>query len=73
MLSTEPQSHMRLGFCWMGMFILSDKITQIKVLFDGRERAYDYACQTLDVDNMMDHSYADVFTVSEAEVDQYIY
>lgn len=54
------------------MFILSDKERQIKVLLDGRGRAYDYACQTLGVDNMMHHSYSDVFTVSEADVYEYI-
>lgn len=51
---------------------LSDKEKQIKVLLGGRGRAYDYACQTLSVDNMMHHSYADVFTVSEADVYDYV-
>ena len=54
------------------MMNLSDKEKQIKVLLGGRGRAYDYACQTLGVDNMMHHSYADVFTVSEADVYEYI-
>ena len=54
------------------MMNLSDKEKQIKVLLGGRGRAYDYACQTLGVDNMMHHSYADVFTVSEADVYDYI-
>ena len=52
--------------------ILSDKETQIKMLLGGRGRAYDYACQALGVDNMMHHSYADVFTVSEADVYDYV-
>lgn len=54
------------------MMNLSDKEKQIKVLLGGRGRAYDYACQTLGVDNMMHHSYADVFTVSEADIYDYI-
>ena len=54
------------------MMNLSDKEKQIKVLLGGRGRAYDYACQTLGVDNMMHHSYADVFTVSEADVYDYV-
>ena len=51
---------------------MANKETQIKELLGGRGRAYDYACQTLGVDNMMHHSYADVFTVSEADVYEYI-
>ena len=54
------------------MIILSDKETQIKVLLEGRGRVYDYACQTLGVNNMMHHSYKEVFTVSEADVYEYI-
>ena len=54
------------------MMNLSDKEKQITILLGGRRRAYDYACQTLGVDNMMDHSYADVFTVSEADVYDYV-
>lgn len=56
----------------MGILILENKEKQIEILLEGRGRAYDYACQTLGVDNMMHHSYADVFTVSEAEVYEYI-
>lgn len=51
---------------------MSDKETQIKVLLEGRGRVYDYACQTLGVNNMMHHSYKEVFTVSEADVYEYI-
>lgn len=51
---------------------MRDEVTQIKVLLGSRGLAYDYACQTLDVDNMMHHSYGDVFTVSEADVYEYI-
>lgn len=51
---------------------MSDKDTQIKILLEGRGRAYDYACQTLGVNNMMHHSYGDVFTVSEEDVYEYI-
>lgn len=51
---------------------MSDKEKQIKILLGGRGRAYDYACQILGVDNMMYHSYAGVFTGSEAEFYEYI-
>ena len=40
--------------------------TQIKVLLYGNP--LQFACETLGVPNMRNHSYADVFTVSRAEV-----
>lgn len=43
-----------------------DKETQIKILLYGN--AFRFACETLDVKNMYDHSYSEVFTVSKEEV-----
>ncbi|MCJ1907652.1 hypothetical protein [Planococcus ruber] len=43
-----------------------DKETQIKILLYGN--AFHFACETLGVKNMYDHSYSEVFTVSKEEV-----
>lgn len=46
-----------------------DKETQIKVLLYGNPLKF--ACETLDVNNMMHHEYSEVFTVSKEEVYEY--
>ncbi|WP_214845518.1 MULTISPECIES: hypothetical protein [unclassified Exiguobacterium] len=46
-----------------------DHDTQIKVLLYGNP--YQFACLTLNVSDMRNHSYADVFTVTEADVFAY--
>ena len=43
-----------------------DHDTQIRVLLYGNP--YQFACDTLNVSDMRNHSYADVFTVMEADV-----
>lgn len=47
-----------------------DKEKQIKALLYGK--AFDFACETLDVNNMLHRNYAEVFTVSEEEVYEYV-
>lgn len=49
---------------------MPDKETQIKALLWGG--AYDLACSTLEVSNMKHSRYSDVFTVSAAEVVEYV-
>jgi len=43
-----------------------DRDTQIRVLLHGNP--YQFACHTLNVSDMRNHSYADVFTVAETDV-----
>ena len=49
---------------------MPDKETQIKALLWGS--AYNLACNTLEVRNMKHSRYSDVFTVSAAEVVEYV-
>ncbi|MHA6250388.1 hypothetical protein [Oceanobacillus sp. CAU 1775] len=46
-----------------------DKETQIKVLLYGNPLGF--ACETLGVKNLLNHSYSEVFTVSKEEVYAY--
>lgn len=45
-----------------------DKEKQIKVLLYGNPHPFQFACETLGVENMYDHRYSEVFTVSKEEV-----
>jgi hypothetical protein len=57
---------------WLPKRGAPSKDEQIKAILSGPKASYDLALEILGVKHMARHSYAEVFTVSRKEIDEYV-